>query len=77
MVVTAWEQSHLRAMSGRHRRSRPHRLSHVVVQPVCVWLLQAWPEAEWKLIHDAGHSAYEPGVQAALLAATDKFATTA
>lgn len=40
-------------------------------------LLQAWPEAEWKLIHDAGHSAYEPGIQAALLAATDKFASTA
>lgn len=40
-------------------------------------LHKAWPEAEWKLIHDAGHSAYEPGIQAALLAATDKFASTA
>jgi proline iminopeptidase len=36
-------------------------------------LHKAWPEAEFKLIPDAGHSAFEPGIQAALLAATDKF----
>lgn len=36
-------------------------------------LHKAWPEAEFHLIPDAGHSAYEPGTQAQLLAATDKF----
>jgi proline iminopeptidase len=36
-------------------------------------LHKSWPEAEWKLIADAGHSAFEPGIQAALLEATDKF----
>lgn len=38
------------------------------------WALhKAWPEAEFKLVPDAGHSAFEPGNQRELLAATDKF----
>jgi len=36
-------------------------------------LHRAFPEAELHISPDAGHSAYEPGNQAALLAATDKF----
>lgn len=36
-------------------------------------LHKAWPEAEFQIIPDAGHSAFEPGIQAALLAATDKY----
>jgi proline iminopeptidase len=32
-----------------------------------------WPEAEWCVVTDAGHSAYEPGIAAQLLAATDRF----
>lgn len=36
-------------------------------------LHKAWPEAEFKVIPDAGHSAFEPGTQKALLDATDKF----
>ena len=36
-------------------------------------LHEAWPEAEYHVIPDAGHSAWEPGIQSALLDATDKF----
>ena len=35
----------------------------------------AWPEAEFVVVDDAGHSASEPGIQRALRAATDRFAT--
>jgi proline iminopeptidase len=34
----------------------------------------AWPRAELKIIPDAGHSAFEPGIRSALVAATDRFA---
>lgn len=37
-------------------------------------LHQVFPEAEYIIIPDAGHSAIEAGTQAALLKATDKFA---
>lgn len=37
-------------------------------------LHQAWPRAELKIIPDAGHSAFEPGIRAALVEATDQFA---
>lgn len=62
-----------------------HKVAHiptVIVQGrydlVCpmdtAWeLKQRLPRAEWRLIPDAGHSAWEPGTQAALLDATDKF----
>jgi len=41
------------------------------------WLLsQAWPGSELLVIEDAGHGAGEPGMQEALLAAIDRFATT-
>lgn len=33
----------------------------------------AWPDAELRMIADAGHSAMEPGIIAALVAATDAF----
>lgn len=40
------------------------------------WALhRAWPEAEFIVVPDAGHSAFEPGISRALVAATDKFAT--
>jgi proline iminopeptidase len=36
--------------------------------------LQAkWPEAEYRIIPDAGHSALEPGIRLALLESTEKF----
>jgi proline iminopeptidase len=48
----------------------------VVCPPISAWELhQAWPEAEFQLIPDAGHSMTEPGIRAALLEATDRFAS--
>jgi proline iminopeptidase len=39
------------------------------------WALhQAWPGSELQIVPDAGHSAAEPGIRAALVAATDRFA---
>ena len=37
-------------------------------------LHKAWPEADFKLIDDAGHAASEPGIIDALVQATDRFA---
>ena len=36
-------------------------------------LKQSWSELEYKIIADAGHSAWEPGISAALIEATEKF----
>jgi proline iminopeptidase len=36
-------------------------------------LHRAWPEAEFVVVDDAGHAASEPGIAAALRAATDGF----
>lgn len=38
-------------------------------------LARAWPEAEYVIVPDAGHSAMEPGIRAALVKATEKFKT--
>lgn len=47
----------------------------VVCPPISAWELhQAWPEAEFRMIPDAGHSITEPGIRTALLEATDRFA---
>jgi proline iminopeptidase len=47
-----------------------------VVCPIqTAWELhQAWPEADFHIIADAGHSATEPGIVDALVTATDRFA---
>jgi len=37
------------------------------------FLLQRWPESEFYIIDDAGHSAKEPGITTALLNAADKY----
>jgi proline iminopeptidase len=37
-------------------------------------LYRAWPMAELQVVPDAGHSAFEPGIRCALVAATDRFA---
>lgn len=49
---------------------------HDVCTPMMTaWdLHQAWPEAEFVVVDDAGHSASEPGIARALRAATDRFA---
>ena len=36
-------------------------------------LHQAWPDADYQVIPDAGHSAMEPGIRRALVTATEKF----
>lgn len=47
----------------------------VVCPMVTAWELhQAWQEAELIVIADAGHSVSEPGIKAALIEATDRFA---
>ena len=38
-------------------------------------LHRAWPEADFVVVPDAGHSATEPGIARALRAATDRFAS--
>ncbi|HHQ41814.1 MAG TPA: prolyl aminopeptidase, partial [Chromatiales bacterium] len=37
-------------------------------------LHEAWPGSELVVVPDAGHAASEPGIAAALVAATDRFA---
>ncbi|HIK54311.1 MAG TPA: prolyl aminopeptidase [Synechococcales cyanobacterium M55_K2018_004] len=47
----------------------------VVCPMVTAWELhKAWPEAEFLVVADAGHSMNEPGIRSALLDATDRFA---
>ena len=65
-----------------------HRIRHLpatVVQgrydmpcPVrSAWdLHRAWPEADFRLVADAGHSATEPGITHELVLATDRYART-
>ena len=49
----------------------------VVCPPQSAWRLhQAWPSATFQMIADAGHAALEPGIAAALVAATDRFRDT-
>ena len=46
----------------------------VVCPMMSAWELhQAWPEAGFHIIPDAGHSITEPGIASALVEATDKF----
>ena len=40
-------------------------------------LARAWPEARYVVVPDAGHSALEPGIRAALVNATESFRLTA
>jgi len=49
-----------------------------VICPVrTAWRLhQAWPQARLGIVEDAGHSAFEPGITSALVAATERFKRT-
>jgi len=40
-------------------------------------LHKAWPEADFRIVPDAGHSAFEPGITHELIAATDRYARLA
>ena len=53
-------------VQGRHDICTP---------PTSAWALKkAWPQAELWIVHDAGHSAGEPGIVDGLVRATDKLA---
>lgn len=46
----------------------------VVCPPLSAYRLhQAWPQARFEMIADAGHSGFEPGIAAALVSATESF----
>lgn len=46
----------------------------VICPPASAWRLQqAWPQCRLQIVDDAGHSAFEPGIQAALIAAMDRY----
>jgi proline iminopeptidase len=46
----------------------------VVCPMMTAWALhRGWPEATFKLVGDAGHSAFEPGILHELVEATDRF----
>mgnify|MGYP006209600933 FL=1 len=48
----------------------------VVCPPFSAYRLhQAWPSARFKMIEDAGHSAFEAGISSALVKATEAFKT--
>lgn len=48
----------------------------VICPPVSAYRLhQAWPEAAYNVIGDAGHAAMEPGIASALVQATEDFKT--
>jgi proline iminopeptidase len=49
----------------------------VVCPMTTAWeLARHWPEADLRIVPDAGHSAYEPGITHELIAATDAFGAT-
>ena len=61
---------------------RLHHLPCVIVQghydvicpPATAFRLhEAWPQSRMELVHDAGHSAFEPGIETALVRATNQF----
>ncbi len=46
----------------------------VVCPMTTAWeLASGWPEADFRVVGDAGHSAYEPGITHELVSATDAF----
>ena len=46
----------------------------VICPMLSAWRLhQAWPEASFHIIPDAGHGAFEPGIASALVRATEQF----
>jgi proline iminopeptidase len=50
----------------------------VVCPMMTAWdLHRAWPEADFRVVPDAGHSALEPGITHELVSATDRFARAA
>ena len=53
-------------VQGRHDICTP---------PAAAWAVKkAWPECDLRIVHDAGHSAGEPGIIDGLVRATDELA---
>lgn len=76
-------QAFLRPNQLLHDAGRLAGIPGIIVQGrydlICpvqsAWALhRAWPGSELQIIPDAGHAASEPGILAALVAATDRFA---
>jgi proline iminopeptidase len=67
-------------LRGAHRLADiPGVIVHGRYDVICplqsAWELhEAWPKAEFQVIADAGHAAFEPGIAAALVTATNEFA---
>lgn len=52
-----------------------HGRYDVICRVISAWeLAQAWPEADLRIVPDAGHAAFEPGIVHELITATDAFA---
>jgi proline iminopeptidase len=52
-----------------------HGRYDIVCPVISAWdLAQEWPEAELRIVPDAGHAAFEPGNVHELVTATDRFA---
>jgi proline iminopeptidase len=50
----------------------------MVCPPItAIELHEAWPEAEFRMVPDAGHAAFEPGIATALIEATERFKSLA
>jgi proline iminopeptidase len=50
----------------------------VVCPMESAWALhRAWPEADLRIVEDAGHAAFEPGILHELIEATDRYASRA
>ncbi|HGG60811.1 MAG TPA: prolyl aminopeptidase [Gammaproteobacteria bacterium] len=65
--------------NARRLKDIPGVIVHGRYDSICpvdqAWMLhQAWPEATLNIIPDAGHAITEPGIAAALIAATDHMA---
>lgn len=46
----------------------------VICPPTTAWQLhRAWPGSQLQIVDDAGHAAFEPGIQAALVAAMNRY----
>jgi proline iminopeptidase len=51
-----------------------HGRYDMLCPPLSAWRLhKAWPEANFHMIPDAGHGAFEPSITSALVNATDQF----
>jgi proline iminopeptidase len=78
-VHHCWLESDQLLRGASRLRGIPGAIVHGRYDMCCplenAWLLhQAWPEAEFRVIEDAGHAASEPGITSALIEACDALA---